>query len=505
MSGRWFWSRAALLGLSVWMSACDSPNRPSPPPPSLTINCPANMSSASADGNPVVVSFATPQASGGSTPVTTTCTPQSGSQFPVGSSTVICEARDARIQVASCSFAVAVTAPPRLTATRFLAFGDSLTEGVHSVSPTFLIVSPSWSYPFQLQNRLVAQYRLQTPVVINEGVAGELASVDGVRRFRSVLQANRPDVVLLMEGTNDLLFGETGASNAINALSAMIREAKSQGIRIALSTVPPQRAGGRRDAVAGSIPGFNDRIRALAASEGIPLVEVFNGMTGDNSLIGPDDLHMTDRGYEIMADIYLERDQSQLRRAGDVHRVPLVSADMPRDITPGATRGLGVHATAPAGKRFEERDDYGNYEANLRFLREAGLTHGTGRLLEIGSGKGRMLDLLRREGFDAQGVEVNHAMIQESRRLYGDLPIQQVDGATLPFGDEAFSTVVSFDVFEHIPDSDAHLREVKPRAAARRRLPAPDAEQVDQRRLRNDSLAQLHGVSRRSLLAPQLS
>lgn len=112
-------------------------------------------------------------------------------------------------------------------------------------------------------------------------------------------------------------------------------------------------------------------------------------------------------------------------------------------------------------RRFEERDDYGNYEANLRFLRDAGLEPTAGPLLEIGSGKGRMLDLLRREGYDARGVEINIAMIDESRRLYGDLPIQRVEGFQLPFADRSFATVVSFDVFEHIPDSDAHLREVR--------------------------------------------
>jgi SAM-dependent methyltransferase len=125
------------------------------------------------------------------------------------------------------------------------------------------------------------------------------------------------------------------------------------------------------------------------------------------------------------------------------------------------TSAVRSESQAPAEKRFEERDDYGNYEANLRFLREAGLAPGAGPLLEIGSGKGRMLDLLRREGYDAQGVEVNGAMIAESRRLFGDLPIRKVDGSALPFADRAFSTVVSFDVFEHIPDSDAHLREVR--------------------------------------------
>jgi SAM-dependent methyltransferase len=71
-----------------------------------------------------------------------------------------------------------------------------------------------------------------------------------------------------------------------------------------------------------------------------------------------------------------------------------------------------------------------------------------------------MLQLLLREGHDAQGVEINDAMIQESRRLHGDLPIRKVDGPALPFGDRAFSTVISLDVFEHIPDTDAHLREV---------------------------------------------
>jgi lysophospholipase L1-like esterase len=251
------------------------------------------------------VSFELPRSSGGTAPVSVSCAPQAGSAFPVGASMVNCQAQDARGQTANCSFGVNVQGPPRLTHTRFLSFGDSLTEGVKSAAPGFLVVSPVWSYPFQLQSRLTARYRLQTPTVINEGMAGERAAVEGLRRFRGVLQANRPEVVLLMEGTNDLLEGEPGAVAALNALRVMIAEAKSQSIRIALATIPPQRLGGRRDAVARSIPGFNDRVRALAASEGVPVVEVFNGMNGDNSLIGIDDLHMTERGYEVMADIYL--------------------------------------------------------------------------------------------------------------------------------------------------------------------------------------------------------
>ena len=114
-----------------------------------------------------------------------------------------------------------------------------------------------------------------------------------------------------MEGTNDLLdrpdIGR-GADTAIEALRAMIGEAKVLGLRIAIATIPPQRAGGirHRDAVANLIPTFNDRIRALAATENVALVEVYNAMKDDPSLIGIDDLHMTIQGYDVMAEAYFQ-------------------------------------------------------------------------------------------------------------------------------------------------------------------------------------------------------
>ncbi len=112
---------------------------------------------------------------------------------------------------------------------------------------------------------------------------------------------------------------------------------------------------------------------------------------------------------------------------------------------------------------FEQRDDFGNLEANLVFLRRsAALALQPGLvILEVGSGKGKLLSYLRGEGHDVRGVEVNTWMIDESRRLYGDLPITPVSGTALPFPDAAFDIVLSFDVLEHIPDTDAHLAEVR--------------------------------------------
>lgn len=109
---------------------------------------------------------------------------------------------------------------------------------------------------------------------------------------------------------------------------------------------------------------------------------------------------------------------------------------------------------------FEARDDFGNYEANFHFLRTTGALVPGNRVLEIGSGKGRMLLELQRQGLQIRGVENNPWMIAEGRRLHGELPITLVTGHELPFEDGAFDIVLSFDVFEHIPDSDAHLGEV---------------------------------------------
>jgi SAM-dependent methyltransferase len=103
---------------------------------------------------------------------------------------------------------------------------------------------------------------------------------------------------------------------------------------------------------------------------------------------------------------------------------------------------------------------FGNAEANRRFLDATGAVASGVDVLEIGTGTGGMLHALLQRGVRARGVEINEALIAESRKWFGELPVQRVDGVRLPFADASFDVVLSFDVFEHIPDSDAHLREV---------------------------------------------
>src|SRR5689334_16101700 len=112
---------------AVAMAACSSnPVGPQIGPPSIV--CSELVTAMSPTGAPIAVRYDQPLVLG-EAPVTATCTPASNSLFNVGTTTVSCTARDSHDRTASCTFPITVTAPPRLNATKFFAFGDSMTAG----------------------------------------------------------------------------------------------------------------------------------------------------------------------------------------------------------------------------------------------------------------------------------------------------------------------------------------------------------------------------------------
>jgi 2-polyprenyl-3-methyl-5-hydroxy-6-metoxy-1,4-benzoquinol methylase len=108
-----------------------------------------------------------------------------------------------------------------------------------------------------------------------------------------------------------------------------------------------------------------------------------------------------------------------------------------------------------------EGDQFGNMDANLRFLAAANVVRPGIRVLEIGSGRGALLQELRSRGVNVTGIEPAAALAADARRLHGALPLARMSGTALGFADAAFDLVISFDVFEHIADSDTHLTEVR--------------------------------------------
>jgi lysophospholipase L1-like esterase len=293
------------------MGGCGgSPTQPTPPAPTptLTLTCPATITTESTTGQAVPVAYTTPSAQGGTPPSTVSCSPLSGALFPVGNTTVSCAASDTAGQTASCGFTVTVRPPPALSLTKFLAFGDSLTSGVTSLAVPFstIVVALPDSYPSKLKPKLSARYPSQTITVDNVGWPGETATDGGQYRLRSELSTYRPQVLLLMEGTNDLL--SYSPDQIVVVLEKMVLEAKLASVLPMIATIPPQRAGGvrNRDRVAAMIPGFNDQIRAMASRQGITVVDVYGTLSKDMSLIGVDDLHPTVQGYEVMAQVFYD-------------------------------------------------------------------------------------------------------------------------------------------------------------------------------------------------------
>ncbi|MCF8057499.1 MAG: class I SAM-dependent methyltransferase [Desulfocapsa sp.] len=111
-------------------------------------------------------------------------------------------------------------------------------------------------------------------------------------------------------------------------------------------------------------------------------------------------------------------------------------------------------------KQFEKRNEYGNFSSNILFIEKTGLLAKEKKILEIGCGTCSLLSHFVRQGFDICGVDVNSEYLARGKELHGELPCKLVTSERLPFPDNSFDLVFGFDVFEHIPDTDAHLKEV---------------------------------------------
>ena len=304
----------------------------------LTIACPADVQRQSFYGGPVSIGFQSPSTTGGQAPVAVACTFEPGHGFAIGATRVECNAADALRQSASCAFQVSILGPPRLRATRFLAFGDSITDGWISPPDANARHDRANAYPSLLQRDLRSRYVTQRIDVINLGAAGEEAR-NAVPRFRSWVGGVRPEVVLLMEGTNDLNGGRPAP--ATQAIEAMIRYARNIGADVFLMTIPPQVG----TAGAPLVESYNGALRSIAARRGAVLVDVHalllrGPCSGGRATpcIGSDGLHPTADGNRLIAEelarVIVERYDVEILPGGAAGRsngVVRVGIDLPAE------------------------------------------------------------------------------------------------------------------------------------------------------------------------------
>lgn len=234
------------------------------------------------------------------------CTPPSGTTFTVGVTQAQCVATDSLNRTASCTFSVTVAGPPRLSRTRIMAWGDSLTEGstLLGADPYAIVHAPELSYPTVLKQLLSARYTDQSITVTNRGEPGEQAW-RALSRFVATFAGDAPDVVVLQEGYNDYRAADDGAvgiANAILGIRQLAGEARRRGARVFICTLAPSRPGPKAIPLS-ALQYINDNYVSIARVEGAVLIDLYSALLPDvNANVGPDGLHLTPLGYRRVAE-----------------------------------------------------------------------------------------------------------------------------------------------------------------------------------------------------------
>jgi len=160
-----------------------------------------------------------------------------------------------------------------------LAFGDSLTLGVGTL--------PANSYPGVLAE-------LSGRRVVNAGISGEVTA-EGVARLARTLEETDPDLIVLLEGGNDILRNESPAKIKRN-LAAMIEIAESRGVEVVLIGVP------ERNLFSNSAPFYSE----LAEEHELVFQDELIARLLRTARYKSDAVHFNERGYRVMAEDIFE-------------------------------------------------------------------------------------------------------------------------------------------------------------------------------------------------------
>lgn len=218
-----------------------------------------------------------------------------------------------------------------LGATRFIAFGDSITCGAESPALPGaqayleqLNCTPLNGYP----ERLLGLLRDTVPAVqrtgllmINRGSPGERAMPQGEDRLRRDLAelmarplGEQPQVLLLLMGVNDLASTEVTPARIASSVANMAQVARLSNLAVVVATMPQTYpglapSGLMRDNGHTRIVPFNTELaRLVSGVPNVSLLDLYQGFGGtaaqQRGLMGVDGLHPTPAGHLRMAELF---------------------------------------------------------------------------------------------------------------------------------------------------------------------------------------------------------
>lgn len=208
-------------------------------------------------------------------------------------------------RLAATVIVVALAALPAFAATtRYIAFGDSITAGVGDSSDR---AQPG--YPPRLQDLLQAQG--MDAVVENDGLGGE-KTPQGLTRIDGVL-AKGGDVLLLMEGTNDISVGISEETTLFN-LKQMAQRAAADGITTVHATLIPRKPLAPVDPNNILNAQIAGDIREMAYANGRKLVDPYEVFSTTPDVFSQDYIEVSDdpvghpnaNGYDLLAKTFAD-------------------------------------------------------------------------------------------------------------------------------------------------------------------------------------------------------
>ncbi len=183
-----------------------------------------------------------------------------------------------------------------------VALGDSLTFGYRMGDPYAL----DTRVPYPVQLEVMLHKRLngrKQAFVINAGVNGD--STDGmIWRFGRVVAPEKPDVVVVWGGINDL-----GAARLPDAVMGNLVRLYGMcgeiGAKPVACTLTPTRRTSR------GMLRLNDMIRAHASESGVALADLFPALADSEGNLrqeySDDGAHLTQAGYRRVAEVILDK------------------------------------------------------------------------------------------------------------------------------------------------------------------------------------------------------
>ncbi len=85
----------------------------------------------------------------------------------------------------------------------------------------------------------------------------------------------------------------------------------------------------------------------------------------------------------------------------------------------------------------------------------------TGSILEVGSGEGHLSNYIHTKGRSIVSLDINGLKLAKAKQTYPNLNLIQGDAQNLPFSDNSIDIIISIENFEHLPDVNQHIFEVK--------------------------------------------